>query len=162
MKRLFTIIIMAVVMALGCNGSLTPTASLMTGSNIQLEENTIEYTGRLGVQADMTNFGLASTWLDNTEHNEQTFGIYATQELMNDPNIPLVGRLYIGGQVTCDFDSDGGRYGPFLGVINELGGVEINTEFSYFHYNDVWAELQGDSRDQWKVTVGPKIYFPLE
>jgi len=158
MKTKWLIPIMCILMA-GCSENMTPTASLLSGSNIQLEENSVEYVGRLGLQADGINFGLQSTWADEAEDMAQFYGVFITQELTNDPNLPVLGKMYLGAQATINLDNDGGLYGPILGTSIEVGGIEVITEFQYRHFNEALAALNGQQEDKYRLIIGPKFKF---
>jgi len=162
---LITVFVLSMILLTGCGENLSPTASLLTGRNIRLENETTEYVGRLGLTVDDTEFGLASIYFDQFEADDddadlQNYGVYILQNLhIVDPNIPLIGKPYIGAQATVDLDNDGGLYGIIVGSVTELGSVEILTEFQTRHYLDAIAALHGESEDKYKVIVGPRFRF---
>lgn len=164
MKKLI-LALAAFLLVAGCGEQFQPTAALLTGRNIDLESETTEYIGRLGIAFEQTEFGLETIYLDIFDADDddadlQTYGVYILQNLqIVDPNIPLIGRPYLGAQATLDLDNDGGLYGLFLGSITELGGVDILTEFQTRHYNEAIKVLQGESEDKYKIIVGPRFRF---
>ena len=160
MVRYIVFVVACLLLLVGCG--LTPTATLLTGQNVEFEETTTEYVGRLGVLVEQTEFGFASNWWTRTEENQHAYGVYVLQKLINDPNMPILGGSYIGAQalVTVDLDNDGGKYGPILGTTVNIGGVEILTEFHYVWYNDALeAALQEGTSDEYKIYVGPRFKF---
>jgi len=157
MKKL--LILMVCLLLCGCSESVRPTASLLTGTNVEMEQEDMEYVGRLGLQIDKSEIGIATYYLDNTDIDQQYYGVYVLQDLIQDPNAPVLGNWYIGAQATLDVESDGGQYGPILGMRSFLGGIEILTEFQYRHYNQALAVLEGVSEDKYKVIVGPRFKF---
>ena len=159
------ILIMACVLLIfGCSESVRPTATLLTGRNVELENETTEYIGRLGLNIKDSEFGLASIYFDENSDDDdadlQTYGVYVLQNLkIVDPNTPLIGRPYIGVQATIDLDDDGGMYGLIIGSVNYLGGIEILTEFQTRHYDEAIRALHGESEDKYKIIVGPRFKF---
>lgn len=158
-KLLFLITIICLLLFAGCSDSMRPTVSMLSGSNIELDEESVEYIGRIGIQNDGMNFGLQSTWADDAEEQNQSYGVYITQELTNDPNLPVLGKMYLGAQASLNLDNDGGSYGPIVGTIIDVGGIEIVTEFQYRHFNDALAALNSEREDKYRVIVGPKFKF---
>ena len=155
-KRILLVI--AILLIAGCGEQMRPTVSLLSGSNVDIEENSVEYIGRLGLQVDTVNFGLMTTMADDAEDRDPFYGVFITQELI-DPNLPVIGKVYLGAQATINLDNDGGQYGPIVGTSINLGGIEVCTEFQYRHYNEALSALQSESGDKYKVIVGPKFKF---
>ena len=159
------LIVLALVLLVGCSSQVRPTASLLTGRNIELENETTEYVGRVGLSVEQSEFGLSTIYLDRFEDGDseadlQTYGVYVLQNLqLADPNIPLLGRPYIGAQATLDLDDDGALYGLIVGSVTELGGIEILTEFQTRHYDEAMKALQGETEDKYKIIVGPRFKF---
>jgi len=162
-QTLITVLIC--ILLVGCSEEITPTASLLTGRNVELENESTEYIGRLGVEVEGTEVGLSTIYLDRFEDGDseadlQTYGVYVIQNLqIVDPNMPLIGKPYIGAQATLDLDDDGALYGLIIGSVTNLGGVEILTEFQTRHYDDAMKALQGESEDKYKIIVGPRFKF---
>lgn len=157
MVRYIVFVVACLLLLVGCG--LTPTATLLTGQSVEFEENTTEYVGRLGVVAEQTEFGFASNWWTRTEENQHAYGVYVLQKLINDPNVPILGGSYLGAQVTVDLDKDSGMYGPILGTVVNIGGIDILTEFHYLHYDDTLKALQNETSDKYKIYVGPRFKF---
>lgn len=150
--------IVCILLLTGCSQTMTPTASLLSGNDAEIESGDIEYVGRLGVQIEKTEFGLATHYLDNTEIDQQFYGVYVIQDLITDPNAPILGNWYIGAQATIDVKNDGGMYGPILGMKSYLGGIEILTEFQPRHYNKALKLLEG-TEDEDKIFIGSRFKF---
>jgi hypothetical protein len=161
MRTILLLLISTVVLFVfaGCGEQLTPTAALLTGDNVQVDGEGVEYVGRLGVQYEKTQAGLMSQWLSETDDDQQFYGLYIQQDLISDPNAPLLGNWYVGGQVSLDFDNDGGTYGPYIGTKSYIGGIEILTEFHYRHFNKALAALNDDDKDKYKLYIGPAFRF---
>src|SRR4030043_284622 len=130
-----TLLLLILLLVAGCSEQMKPTATLLTGGAVDFANEGEEYVGRIGVQVDKTEAGIASQWLQNSEDDQQNYGVYVIQDLISDPNAPLLGNWYLGAQATINFDTEGGVYGPILGTKSYVGGVEILTEFQYRHYN---------------------------
>jgi hypothetical protein len=159
MIRKLIIPAVCLLLLMGCSQTMTPTVSLLTGTNVEMENEDMEYVGRVGLQVDKTAFGLATHYLDNTEIDQQFYGVYIIQDLISDPNAPFLGNWYIGAQATLNLENKGGQYGPILGTRSYLGGIEILTEFQYRHYNQALATLEGKDEDKYKVITGPQFRF---
>jgi hypothetical protein len=155
-KILISIVILLIM---GCSKSMVPTASLLSGSQVQFESDEIEYVGRLGVTVENIQFGLASHYLDNSEIDQQYYGVYIIQDVISEPNLPVIGNWYVGAQATLDLDNDGGMYGPIVGFRNTLGSLEILTEYQPRHYNKALALLE-DTPNEDLIYMGMTFYFP--
>ena len=155
-KLLFCFALLVGLLVAGCQDSLTPTATLLSGTDIDNQAN--EYIGRLGVQLGPTEVGLASHWWDRSDAH-QVYGVYALQSLADPNGLGLLGRPYLGGQVTLDLDDDGGMYGFVVGTVYDLAGIEILTEFQVRTYTEALDALHPESEDRYKLFVGPRIRF---
>jgi len=159
MIRQIVILFTMALLVAGCSENLRPTASFLTGRNVEIEGESEEYVGRIGAQIDRVDFGLAATWLNKAKENRQAYGVYILQQFINDPNLPVLGNAYIGAQATLNLEEDTGFYGPIIGTSTYLGGVEILTEFQYRHYDDAIKAIQGETEDKYKIFIGPKFQF---
>jgi hypothetical protein len=166
MAKTIVPILMIMFLCVGCSSpaKITPAAWLLSGANTNAMdaenevEDTLEYIGRVGVQVDNTEFGLASNWW--MERQRQSYGVYAVQFLSQDPN-SLLNKAYIGGQATLDVEEDGGMYGFVTGKILDIGGLEIVTEFTARTYNGVLEAQMPESEDRYKAYIGLRIPFPI-
>jgi hypothetical protein len=158
-RRLLTITACLLIFIAGCNEQMAPTISLLSGGNVDFDTQGEEYIGRVGAQIDKTEIGMSSQWIQGTENNQQNFGVYVIQDLIFEPNTPLLGNWYLGAQATIDFDSDGGIYGPIVGTKSYLGGIEILTEFQYRHYNEALKALEESNDDKYRIFIGPRFKF---
>lgn len=142
----------------GCEEGTQTAVTFLTGTNVEFEEETVEYIGRVGPSFSKgLELGFASNWCGETDR--QTYGVYAIQALALDPNTALLSNVYLGAMVTVDFDDDGGMYGPIIGTVTNYGGIEIVTEFQYREYNEALSSLEGNTEDKYKVYIGPRFKF---
>jgi len=156
-KTIAPIILILVFLAAGCSQTLKPAAWLLAGTNAQdLDTADIEYIGRLGLQSDQTEFGLASNWW---QAGNQSYGVYALQFLPADPN-GLLGTPYLGLSATVDVAREnGGLYGFITGTILNIGGIDVVTEFTARTYNEDIKERMPESENKYRIFAGSRLRF---
>lgn len=151
MKKLLFVLLLTLLLC-GCS-QVTPVAWMLSGTDVS--SNDVQYAARVGVELENTEVGLASNYIRDATQN---YGAYLVQFVANDPNgFPLLKRLYVGGQVTLDFDEDGGMYGPIVGTVEQFAGLDWVVELRYVRYNEGMAAILGDNEDELIAFVGPRI-----
>jgi len=160
---LITLLFAALICFAGCAEKATMTATLL-GSPGELEDFETEYTGRVGVQIEQTEVGIATCFWPESDV-DQVYEIYALQFLTDPNGLGLIGRPYIGGHITLDkilpnrVVNNGGMYAFITGTAHEIGGVEILTEFQWRLYTDSLEEHHDNGTDRYKVGIGPRFSF---
>lgn len=161
MKKLLFLIVCSVFL-IGCDEGIKPTVSLLSGMNANLEQETLEYNTKVGAVLDNgVEAGIAGAWSDDVEQDWNTVGVYVQQRLLEDPNSILIGEVSLGAQATIDYSAgDNGMYGFYISKITNVGGIDINTEIQYRHYQDALAGLSDNQGNgQYKILIGPKFKF---
>lgn len=161
-----TAVLMIVVLCVGCGDiEKPPLRAWLVGSDTGQE-----YSARIGVMQDQLEIGIGgSWWIQDDPH--QVFTTYLVQHLLEpdkpvltldtpaDAKILELGQPYIGVTASLDLDEDGGMYGPIAGVIMEVGGVKVVTEYQYRTFNGAMKSTMGDSSDAHTVLIGPLFEF---
>gem|GEM_PF-5978040 len=146
-------------MTAGCAGQMIPAATLL-GSPGQFEDAPTEYTGRFGAQINRMEIGGAIHCWPEEEKMGQAYGIYILQPLTDPNGLWLLGEPYVGFQTTTDISNDSGMYAFITGTVQELGGIEILTEFQWRSYSDSLKATHDDSKGEYLLSVGPRFLFP--
>lgn len=162
-KVMLILLVFCGLLVAGCSeqtAKVTPSVWLLSGANVQDTESqndmqdSLEYVGRLGIQVDQTEFGVASDWWMGSDPR-QSYGIYAVRFLPLD----LLGESYVGAQATLDVEEDsGGMYGFVAGTIVPVGGLDVVTEFQARQYSDDLADKMAGN-DEYKAFVGLRFKF---
>ena len=143
MKRAILTINLLLLVA-GCNETIRPTAWILNGSDIGVEDNPI--VGRLGVDNQGVGFGLELNYAGG--HIErQSYGAYITAELEPTP----IGTPYIGYHALLAIDEVEEQHGPIVGTLITVGGIETVIEGQY--------NEQADESERYKAYAGVRIKF---
>jgi len=150
--------LLAVVCLAGCSETAKTTATVLVGSNTEMDEGSEEYTVRVGVQSDDVELGIVgSCWSAENSDDGEVYGLYILQSLMDPNGLALVGRPYIAAQGLVTPDTKGRIFGLMAGTVHEIGGVEILSEFEW--RPDIDIPDGSEEMDEWKMSVGPRIKF---
>ena len=172
MKKWICFVLLLLIPVLtGCSGTSKIAVSVLAGSNVDNvadipdnEASSAEYIGRVGVETNGTEIGFGSHYWNTNTEDHQTYGIYAIQYLVEEPNQPdlfsnVIGRPYITGQASLGLDADGDMWGIGVGTSHIMGGIEILTEFQVRSYDDALKKLNGEDVDKYKLFIGPRFRF---
>jgi len=153
------IVLLLILLVAGCSDQMRPTVALLTGSNVNLEQESVEYNLQVGLATNEgTEGGLTVVKSDN---GWDAVGVYIQQRLLNDPNSLLIGDISLGAKATIDYsEGDNGLYGFYISKITNISGIDIDTQIQYLDFQDVLANLpENQGNGQWRVIVGPKFKF---
>lgn len=159
MKRLILLITISLFLS-GCTG-FGPSFTVLSGSDLSMQEETVEYTARAGLYNDNTEFGLTGSWSEDASNDWRTIGIYAQRKLLYEPNDIFIGEIFFGSQASIAInEGDQGMYGFYLSKITNLYGIDIATELHYRKYSDALNYLSGsDESDKYRLIIGPRFRF---
>ena len=156
MKTVLMILALMCLLVAGCQEGIKPVAWVLSDSDAGSAN--AQTTIRAGIEFNKgtTEAGLTSNYIRDSTQN---IGIYVTQFVLNDPNgLPLLKRVYVGGQATLDLDQDGGMYGPLAGTVEKIGGIDWVIEPRYVRYNLEMQEIMG-KEGEFLIFAGPRIGF---
>ena len=133
-----------ILLVAGCNETIRPTAWILSGSDLDAQDNPI--VGRLGVDNQGVGFGLELNYAGG--HVErQSYGAYITAELEPTP----LGTPYIGYRALLAIDEVDEQHGPMVGTLIKAGGIETVIEGQY--------NEQADESERYKAYAGVKVKF---
>lgn len=139
----------------GCAEPIQPKVWLLSGSQPDNMDSNIEYLGRVGI-GDKTEIGLTANWWEQDPH--QSYGLYALRYLPTDPN-SMLGNPYAGAHSTLYVSENrGGMYGFFAGTIQNIGGIDLVTEYQYRVVGEAIASQTGKKDDQ-RIFIGGAFKF---
>ena len=162
----------------GCDSEskVRPTIWGMTSQDV--DSRNVALTGRVGAKYGYVQGFIGSTWRPNYDADTgevdpphvMSLGTITHMRDLLDPNNPLpwipdallamlpekmVARPYIGGQGTWNLlDSDGGFYGPIIGIeskMSEDSKASAITEFQFNRYTDDMSALDDN---EWSLNMG--------
>lgn len=160
-KRLLISAALLLLLCAGCGERLAVTLLGSTdATDPDVGGQTNQYTVRVGAmlgEDQATEIGLSTTGWTRDAAN-QFFGVYVLRYLPEDPN-GLLGQVFIGGRASLDLDEDGGAFGPLIGTVMDVGGIDFVTQYGYVRYDQALKTALGGTDGEHVVSVGPLLRF---
>lgn len=146
MKTLIIGLIMAIVLIAGCAETISPTAWIITGSDLDTVDNPI--IGRVGVNSEGVEAGLELNYTGG-HIVRHSYGAYILYELQQQ----IIGTTpYMGFHAVIAEDDIEERYGPIVGTLVDITPqVQAVVEAQYTE--------QAAATDEFKAFAGIRAKF---